>query len=52
VDAAFPELNVVRSGCVSPYYLVTLGGREFTDNPARRLASGDSLLILGADVGG
>jgi hypothetical protein len=52
VDAAFPGLNVVRSGCVSPYYLVALGGREFTADPTRRLAVGDSLVILGADAGG
>ena len=51
-DAACPGLRVVRGAGLSPEYLVSVGGKRFTADPAEPLTGGEQLLVLGADAGG
>lgn len=51
-DAACPELHARSDNGLSPEYRVSIGGKHFTENLAEPLATGDAVLILGADAGG
>ncbi|MBX6314681.1 MAG: MoaD/ThiS family protein [Isosphaeraceae bacterium] len=46
------EGPVLRGGSVHPAYRISLNGDRFVTDPATALSDGDSLLLLGADVGG
>jgi hypothetical protein len=51
---ACPPLEgaVVIGERIHPAYRLCLNGAEFVSDPATRLADGDVLLLLAADVGG
>ena len=43
---------VVRSGRLSPHYLVAKNGLQLTADPETPLAPGDTLVLLSAEAGG
>ena len=52
VEAVCPDLKVVLEGRVSPFYLVSVRGEQFTTELSQSLGVGDCLIIFGADAGG
>lgn len=46
------EGSVLFDGCIHPAYKLSLNGDRFITEPETRLAEGDVLLLLAADVGG
>ena len=46
------EPDVVAGGRLSPAFLVSLNGESFVQEPQTPLGKGDTLLILGAQMGG
>jgi hypothetical protein len=49
-----PQLagTVLANGWPLPAYRLSLNGQSFVTDPAERLHSGDSLILLAADAGG
>ena len=54
LERACPDLsgNVIVDGRLLPSYRLSLNGRVFISDPTRRLAAGDSLVLVAADAGG
>ena len=54
IAAALPAMaeSCLAHGRLQPGYLANLNGTHFTTDPSTPLSSGDTLLILSADVGG
>lgn len=52
VDQAYPTVQLLREGRVSPEYLVSVRGGRFTTDLSEALNEGDALVLLGADAGG
>jgi len=54
IAAALPAMaeSCLAHGRLQPGYLANLNGTRFTTDPSTPLNSGDTLLILSADVGG
>ncbi|MCA9080116.1 MAG: hypothetical protein KDA58_06125 [Planctomycetaceae bacterium] len=50
----FPQLEgeCLQTGTLMRGYLSCLNGQEFTNDPARLLKAGDTVIILSSDVGG
>ncbi len=54
LERACPALvgAVIEGGRLSEHYRLSLNGRCFVSDPARRLTDGDRLLLLSAEAGG
>ena len=54
LDQQCPALegHVISEGRLLPAYRVSLNGQTFVSDPATRLRSGDSLVLIAADAGG
>ena len=52
--AKYPELaeTCIDGTALRPGFAVNLGGERFVTDPATILSDGDTLLLLGLDVGG
>jgi len=52
--AVHPELEprVLIPGGLAPHWRVSLGGRQFVEDPATPLAPGETLLLVSALAGG